>query len=210
MTTKGTYMFRKFASLLVALVVAGGVMVALPADAAVKISNGVACTKSGATSKTSLGSYKCGRNQLTTSKKLVWLSTDCIAAATSAIKSASTAAETIAKFKEQIPVIELGITTETANKVEIQVKLEDSKVRLEQAKLKLAAATTDGTKKIYTSAVASWTSAIRAYESKIRGIDVAIRKLESAKLVAMNKPAELAANVADSRETAKLICTPGL
>ena len=203
-------MFRKIASISVALVVAGGVLIAVPADAAVKISNGVACKKAGLTSKTSLGSYKCGTNPLSTSKKLVWLSTDCIAAAPGAIKSASTAAATVTKFKEQIPVIDLGIAAENANKVEIQAKLEDSKARLELAKTKLAGATSDATKKIYTSAVASWTSAIRAYESKIRGIDVAIKKLEAAKLVAINKPAELAANVADSRETAKLICTTGL
>lgn len=203
-------MFRKIGSLSVALVVAGGLLIAAPADAAVKVSNGVACKKSGQTTKTSLGSYKCGKNPLSSSKKLVWLSLDCIEAANGALKSASTATTTVAKFKEQIPVIDLGIANETANKAEIQVKLEDSKVRLELAKSKLAAAATDATKKIYTSAVGSWTSAIRAYESKIRGIDVAIKKLEAAKLVAINKPAELAANVADSRETAKMICTPGL
>lgn len=203
-------MLRKIGSLSVALVVAGGLLIAAPADAAVKVSNGVACKKSGQTTKTSLGSYKCGKNPLSSSKKLVWLSLDCIEAANGALKSASTATTTVAKFKEQIPVIELGIANETANKAEIQVKLEDSKVRLELAKSKLAAAATDATKKIYTSAVGSWTSAIRAYESKIRGIDVAIKKLEAAKLVAINKPAELAANVADSRETAKMICTPGL
>lgn len=203
-------MFRKIGSLSVALVIAGGLLIAVPANAAVSISNGVACKKSGQTTKTSLGSYKCGKNPLSSSKKLVWLSLDCIEAANGALKSASTATTTVAKFKEQIPVIDLGIANETANKAEIQVKLEDSKVRLELAKSKLAAAATDATKKIYTSAVGSWTSAIRAYESKIRGIDVAIKKLEAAKLVAINKPAELAANVADSRETAKMICTPGL
>jgi len=203
-------MFRKIASISVALVVAGGVLIAVPADAAVKISNGVACTKSGQTSKTSLGTYKCGKNPLSTSKKLVWLSLDCIEAANGAVKSASTSVATIAKFKEQIPVIDLGIAAENANKVEIQAKLEDSKARLDLAKTKLSAAPSDATKKIYTSAVASWTSAIRAYESKIRSIDLAIKKLESAKLIATNKPAELAANVADARETAKLICTTGL
>ena len=203
-------MFRKIGSLSVALVIAGGLLIAVPANAAVSISNGVACKKSGQTTKTSLGSYKCGKNPLSSSKKLVWLSLDCIEAANGALKSASTATTTVAKFKEQIPVIDLGIANETANKAEIQVKLEDSKVRLELAKSKLAAAATDATKKIYTSAVGSWTSAIRAYESKIRGLDVAIKKLEAAKLVAINKPAELAANVADSRETAKMICTPGL
>ena len=202
-------MFRKIASLSVALIVAGSVMIATPADAATKISNGVACKKSGQTSKTSLGTYRCGRNPLSTSKRLVWLSIECIEAANGAIKSASTATATAAQFKAQIPVIDSGIVAENANKVENQTKLEDSKVRLELAKAKLATAT-EGTKKTYTSAVASWTSAIRAYESNIRRIDVAIRKLEAAKLVAINKPAELAANVADSRETAKMICTTGL
>jgi len=202
-------MFRKIASLSVALIVAGSVMIATPADAATKISNGVACKKTGQTSKSSLGTYRCGRNPLSTSKKLVWLSIECIEAANGAVKSASTATATAAQFKAQIPVIDLGIAAENANKVENQTKLEDSKVRLELAKAKLATAT-EGTKKTYTSAVASWTSAIRAYESNIRRIDVAIKKLEAAKLVAVNKPAELAANVADSRETAKLICTTGL
>lgn len=51
-------MLRKIASLSVALVVAGGILVAAPAEAAAKISNGVACTKSGATTKTSGGTYK--------------------------------------------------------------------------------------------------------------------------------------------------------
>ena len=203
-------MFRKIASFSVALVVAGGVMVAVPAEAAVKISNGVACKKAGTTSKTTLGTYKCGTNPLYTSKKLVWLSTDCIAAATGAVKAAETAKLTVTKFKEQIPVIDLGIANESANKIEIQAKLEDATKRLEGAKVLAAAATTDANKKTYNSAVASWTSAIRAYTSKIKSIENDIKRLEAAKLAAQNKPAELSLNVADSRETAKLICTTGL
>jgi hypothetical protein len=203
-------MFRKIASFSVALVVAGGVMVAVPAEAAVKISNGVACKKAGTTSKTTLGTYKCGTNPLYTSKKLVWLSTDCIAAATGAVKAAETAKLTVTKFKEQIPVIDLGIANESANKIEIQAKLEDATKRLEGAKVLAAAATTDANKKTYNSAVGSWTSAIRAYTSKIKSIETDIKRLEAAKLAAQNKPAELALNVADSRETAKLICTTGL
>jgi hypothetical protein len=202
-------MLRKIASISVALLVAGGFMVAAPAEAAVKISNGVACTKSGATSKTSLGTYKCGINPLTTSKKLVWLSTDCIAAATSAVKAAESAKLTVAKFEAQIPVIELGIAKEAANKIEIQAKLDDAVLRLEGAKQK-AAASTDANKKTYNSAVVSWTAAIRAYTSKIKSIETDIKRLEAAKIAAKNKPAELAFNVADTKETAKLICTSGL
>jgi hypothetical protein len=203
-------MLRKISSLSVALVVAAGVMVAVPAQAAPAITNGVACKKAGATSKTSLGTYKCGTNPLSTSKKLVWLSTDCIAAATGAVKAAATAKLTLAKFQEQIPVIEAGIANEAANKIEIQAKLDDATKRLEGAKVKAAGATTDAAKRTYNSAVASWTSAIRAYGSKIRSIETDIKRLEAAKLAAQNKPAELAINVTDSRDTAKLICTSGL
>ena len=202
-------MFRKITSISVALVVAGGVMIAAPAEAATKISNGVACTKSGATTKTSGGTYKCAKNPLVTNSKLTWLSIDCITAATDAVKAQKSAITTAANFKAQLPVIDLGITTETANKAEIQVKLDEANKRLTAAQAKLTAATTDADKKILTTAVASWTSATRAYASKIRNIDITIKKLEAAKLAATNKPAELAANVADARESAKLICTKG-
>lgn len=202
-------MLRKFASISVALIVAGGVMTAVPADAAVKISNGVACTKSGATTKTSSGTYKCAKNPLVTNSKLTWLSLDCITAANDAAKADKESIATLAEFKDQLPVIELGITTETANKAEIQKKLDDATLRLTAAQAKLAAAKTDADKKLLTTAVASWTSATRAYASKIRNIDITIKKLEAAKLIATNKPAELARNIADSKASAKLICTKG-
>ena len=202
-------MFRKIASLSVALVVAGGVMIAVPADAAVKISNGVACKKSGQTTKTSGGTYRCARNPLVSSTKLTWLSIDCLTAANDAVKSQRSSVTTAANFKAQLPVIELGITTETANKAEIQAKLDEATKRQVAAQAKLAAAVTDADKKILTTAVGSWTSATRAYASKIRNIDITIRRLEAAKLAATNKPAELAANVADARASAKLICTKG-
>lgn len=202
-------MFRKIASLSVALIVAGGVMVAVPAQAAPKISNGVACTKSGATTKTSLGTYKCAKNPLTSSTKLTWLSLDCITAANDAVKAGKSAVTTAANFKAQLPVIELGITTETANRLEVQTKLDAATLRLTAAQAKLTAAKTDADKKILTTAVASWTSATRAYASKIRNIDITIKKLEAAKLAGTNKPAELASNVANARDSAKLICTKG-
>lgn len=202
-------MFRKIASLSVALVVAGGVMIAVPADAATKISNGVACKKSGQTTKTSGGTYRCTTNPLTSSKRLTWLSLDCVSAAKDAVSAQKAAVTTAANFKTQLPVIELGITTETANKAETQSKLDEANKRLIAAQAKLSAATSPADKKALTSAVTSWTSATRAYSSKIRNIDITIKRLEAAKLVATNKPAELAANVADARESAKLICTKG-
>ena len=203
-------MFRKIASVSVALVVAGGVMVTIPAQAAAKISNGVACTKSGQTTKTSTGTYKCAKNPLVSSTKLTWLTVDCINTANAAVKAQKEAVITAASFKDQLPIIELGITTETANRAEIQAKLDAANTRLLGAQEKVAAAKTEADKKVLTTAVGSWTSATRAYASKIRSIEQTIKKLEAAKLVAINKPAELERNVASARDSAKLICTKGL
>ena len=203
-------MFRKIASVSVALAVAGSVMVTIPAQAAAKISNGVACTKSGSTTKTSAGTYKCAKNPLVSSTKLTWLSVDCINTANAAVKAQKEAVITAASFKDQLPIIELGITTETANRAEIQAKLDAANTRLLGAQEKVAAAKTEADKKVLTTAVGSWTSATRAYASKIRSIEQTIKKLEAAKLVAINKPAELERNVASARDSAKLICTKGL
>ena len=203
-------MFRKIASLSVALIVAGGVMVAVPAQAATKVSNGVACTKSGSTTKVGKVTYKCAKNPLMSSTKLTWLTLDCLTTANAAVKAQKASGPTIAKFKEQIPIIELGITNEIANRAEIQAKLDAANLRLTGAQAKLAAATTDADKKLLTAAVASWTSATRAYGSKIRSIDLLVKRLEASKLIAVSKPGELAANVTRSRDNAKIICTKGL
>ena len=80
-------MFRK------AIVVAGATalvlasITAVPASAATKVSNGVACAKSGATTKVSGSSYKCAKNPLVKNSKLTWLSVDCLNTATTYTKA---------------------------------------------------------------------------------------------------------------------------
>ena len=200
---------RKFASVTVALIVAAGVMVALPADAATKVSNGVACTKLNATTTVSGSKYKCAKNPLSTSKKLTWLSIDCLNSASAYTKSQKDSVALTANLTAQIPVIELGITTETANKAETQKKLDDTNLRLTAAKAKLAAATSDADKKAYNSAVSAWTSAARLYTSQVNKITLNIRKLEAAKLAATTQPAQLKADVDNTKANAQLICTKG-
>ena len=202
-------MFRKIASLSVALIVAGAVMVAIPADAAPKISNGVACTKSGSTTKTSLGTYKCAKNPLVSSTKLTWLSMDCLGAATDAVNAQKASVKTIADLKAQIPVIDLSIAEQKAVLVTIQKKLTDANTRLPLAQAKVTSAATPADKAEFEKAVRLWTSASRAYASQVRQVEAAIKRLDSARLVSINKPIELAASITDARESAKLICTKG-
>jgi hypothetical protein len=154
---------------------------------------------------------------------LTWLSNDCLLSANGYLKAKNSSAAISANYTAQIPVIDLGIANEIANKAEIQVKLDESVAREAAAKVKLSAALllpvpTDATaaaqlataKKALTTAVGSWTSAVRAYTSKINTITATIRKLEASKAVAASKPLELASSIADSKSTALLICTKGL
>ncbi|MBF8252668.1 MAG: hypothetical protein HW379_1010 [Actinobacteria bacterium] len=200
---------RKLVSISVALFVVAGVMTAVPASAAT-ISNGVKCTKLNQTTTVSGRKYKCAKNPMITNAKMTWLSNDCLIAANNFVKARRDSTAISTKYAEQIPVIDLGIANETANKAEIQLKLDESNLRLEAAKVKLAAAKGDAEKKILATAVSSWTSAVRAYTSKMNSIISSIRNLESAKTVALSQPARLATGITSSKETAQLICTKGL
>jgi hypothetical protein len=200
---------RKLASVTIALIVAAGVMVAVPASAATKVSNGVACKKINSTTTVSGSKYKCAKNPLTTSSKLVWLSIDCLNSAAIYTKSQKDAVAITEKLAAQIPVIELGITTETAKKVIAQKKLDETSARLLGAKAKLAAAITPADKAAYTKAVTAWTSAVTSYKLQITSLTGRISKLEAAKLSATTQPAQLTADVEDSKANAKLICTKG-
>ena len=203
------FLMRKLASVTVALIVAAGVMVAVPATAAAKVSNGVACKKLNSTTSVSGSKYKCAKNPLTTSSKLTWLSIDCLNSVSAYTKAQKDSISLIANLTAQIPVIDLGITNETAHKAEVQKQLDDTNLRLTAAKAKLAAATSDADKKAFNSAVSAWTSAVRLYTSSIAKITLDIRKLEAAKLSATNQPAQLKADVDNTKANAQLICTKG-
>jgi predicted nucleic acid-binding Zn-ribbon protein len=184
-------------------------MIAVPADAAVKISNGVACKKSGQTTKTSGGTYRCAKNPLVSSTKLTWLSLDCLSAANDAVKARTDSTKTLADFKAQIPVIDFSLQEQKAVLATIQAKLNDANTRLPLAQAKISTAKTPADKAEFEKAVRLWTAASRAYASQVRQIEGAIKRLESARLIAVNKPIELAASIADARDSAKLICTKG-
>ncbi len=200
---------RKLATISMALILAGGVMIAAPATGAPKISNGVVCKKSGATISQSGFKYKCGTNPLSTSKKLTWLSIDCLNSANAYLKAAKDAADITIKLAAQIPVIDLGITNEKADLALTQAKLTETQTKLTETQTKLAAAKLDVEKKSLTAAVASWTAAVRAYTSKINAITLSIKKLESSRSTATNQPALLKADIANTKENAKLICSNG-
>ena len=75
-------MLRKTSVVLAALLVATTAAIAPAANAATKVSNGVACTKKNATTKVGTDNYTCTTNPIATgaaAKKLVWVWSGCIA-----------------------------------------------------------------------------------------------------------------------------------
>lgn len=202
-------MFRKVASLAVAIVVAGGVMIAVPADAAVKISNGVACKKSGAKAKGDLGSYKCTKNPLSTSKKLTWLNLDCITASNVAVKAQKDSIKTIKDFNDQVLLIDVTIAEQKVALELLQEKLDKTDLRIPLAEAKLAAAKTTADKTELAKAVKAWTAASRAYTSQVRQIEAALKRLETTKVTTLKRPNDLSTTIKESLATAKLICAKG-
>ena len=60
-------MFRKVLVVAGAAALVAASLTAVPASAATKVSNGVACNKAGATTKVSGSSYRCAKNPLAVS-----------------------------------------------------------------------------------------------------------------------------------------------
>ena len=207
------FMFRK------AIVVAGATalvlasMTALPASAATKVSNGVACKKAGQTTKVSGSSYRCAKNPLVKNSKLTWLSLDCLNTANTyntavanlpKIKAATD--ETVAKLDADMA--KQAIETEKANKLipEYQAKIATintalTALRADTANLTKNKATIDK----YAAAVRSYEAAIKAYSTVGKQGD----RSERAKEQALSQYESSKTDIETTLGMAKLICSKG-
>ncbi len=192
-------MFRKARIVSIALIVAAGFLTATTASAAVKISNGVACTKAGATSKTSAGTYKCAKNPMATNSKLTWLSVDCLKTANSYIKAKnnlpaikSSTDTTIAELDAKIIVQQKALADSLADIIVQQkalaefralalAKIDTHKARIVSITAKLTTMKADTANLIKNSAsIAAYEKAIKSYETAIKSYETAIKARERA------------------------------
>lgn len=211
---------RKFTSLTLALIVAGGVMIVAPADAAVKISNGVACTKSGAVNKTNDGTYKCAKNPMSTSSKLTWLSVDCLSMGAS--YNSAKASLPAAKISTDKAIISFDSEIVAQNKVlaDSLIKVEEYKVKLADLAAKLAALKADtanlAKNKVnisnYEGAISNFNKAI-ATLSRLSGstgaVQQAINRISNSKIQALAAYENLKSDLTNGRANAQLLCSKG-
>ncbi len=212
-------MFRKVATASLALIVASGVLIAAPASAVKhsKISNGVKCTKAGATTKTSTGSYKCGKNLLTISTKLVWLSVDCIKITTvynkakrnlPILKTSTDAI--IAGFERDVVAAQNNISAALLKIGEYEKNIAELTPKL--AILKADTANLVTNKKTidnYQSAIANFGKAKATYQKTNINIQRAITRIDSSKLQALAGYTTTKDDIADTLAMSKLVCGAG-
>ena len=206
-------MFRK------AIVVAGAAalvlasIAAVPASAATKVSNGVACNKAGQTTKVSGSSYRCAKNPLVKNSKLTWLSLDCLNTATTYNKSVANLPKikaatdaTIAKLNEDI--VAQAIEVEKANKLipEYQAKIATINTALTALKADTAnLAKNKATIDKYSSAIKSYEAAIKAYGT----VGKQTERSEKAKEQALSQYESSKTDIETTLGMAKLICSKG-
>ncbi len=181
-------MFRKVAFAALTAVLVAGTVTAVPANAATKISNGVACSKSGATTKSGGYSYRCAKNPMVKNSKLTWLSFDCLKTADSYLKSKANLPKikiqtdaTIAKLKSDAEIQKVeaqkaaDFIVDYTKKIDVIQKAVDT--------LKLDAVKNAATITKYENAIASYRAAIKAYGTvgkQITRTDAAIEQAAQA------------------------------
>jgi len=207
------FMFRK------AIVVAGATalvlasITAVPASAATKVSNGVACKKAGQTTKVSGSSYRCAKNPLVKNSKLTWLSLDCLNTANTYRKAVANLPKIKAATDETVAKLDAdmakqAIETEKANKLipEYQAKIATINtalvaLRADTANLTKNKATIDK----YAAAVRSYEAAIKAYSTVGKQSD----RSERAKAQAVDQYENSKVDIETTLGMAKLICSKG-
>ena len=207
-------MFRKVLVVLGTAALVAATTTAVPASAATKISNGVACNKAGATTKVGLNSYKCAKNAFVKNAKLTWLSLDCVNTTSTYLKGNANLPKiklatdsTVAKLDTEI--VKQVAQVEKAKQVipEYQAKIDTITAQL--VILKADTANLIKNKKTidsYTSAVRNYELAIRAYTTVGKQND----RSKKARELALTQYTNSQADIATSLDLAKLVCKNGL
>jgi hypothetical protein len=186
----------------------------VPASAATKISNGVACKKAGATTKVKGSTYRCAKNAFVKNAKLTWLSVDCVTTTNTYLKGRANLPKiklatdsTIAKLDADIQ--KQAAEVENAKKLipEFQAKIDTITAQL----VVLRADTANLTKNkktidAFASAVRNYDVAIKAYTTVGKQNERSLKTRELALTQYTNSQADVKANL----DLAKLVCRKGL
>jgi len=206
-------MFRKVLVAAGAAVLVAASLTAVPASAATKISNGVACKKAGATTKVSGSSYKCAKNPLVKNAKLTWLSMDCLKTADTYQKALANLPKIKAATDATITKLDADIITqqaeaEKANKLIPEYRAKIATINVELTRLNADTANLAKNKNTiskYSSAIRNYEAAIKAYETVGKQTD----RSQKLKGQAQSQYDSSKMDVDTTLSMAKIICSKG-
>lgn len=201
-------MSRKVTLSLLAAVLVAGTVIAVPAQAATKISNGVACSKVNATTKVSGYSYKCAKNTMVKNSKLTWLSIECLAAIRG-YDAAIKAKKDLANVATQTAELDAQLTIAAAALAKTTTALDAAKEQINKSRTTMNLTTNATEKLALSNAVSKLANAILILTTSRSKLDSQVKDLISKKALLASAPEQLAANVTDSKASANLLCAKG-
>jgi predicted nucleic acid-binding Zn-ribbon protein len=201
-------MFRKVTLTLLAAVLVAGTVTAVPASAAGKISNGVACSKAGAKTKVAGYSYQCAKNTLVKNSKLTWLSVECLSAITS-YNNAVKAQRDLANAAAQTAELDTQLTTANDALAKTSAALDAAKAQITKSRATLNVTTNPAEKQALASAITKLANAILVLTTSRSKLDTQVKDLISKKALLASAPEQLKENVVDSKASASLLCAKG-
>jgi len=203
------YMFRKVsATVLTTVLIAAGIS-AVPASAATKISNGVACSKLNANKKVSGYKYKCAKNALVKNAKLTWLSAECLTA-TGQYQEAVKALADVSNISEQTATLEAELVTANAALAKTTASYDAARTQLTQFQATMNASTNTADKQKLSTAISKLANAVLILSGSKTKLSTQVRDLESKKALLLTAPDQFKGNAKDAKASAKLLCSKGL
>lgn len=201
-------MFRKVSlSLVAAVLIAGGIS-AVPASAAAKISNGVACTKVNATTTVSGYKYKCAKNALVKNSKLTWLSAECLTAVTQ-YQAAIKAQADLVNVADQTAALDTEYATATAALASTSAALDKARAQVTQFQATMNASTVAADKQKLAGAISKLANAVLVLSGAKTKLATQVKDLEAKKALLVSAPGQLKTSADDAKASAGLLCAKG-
>ena len=221
-------MFRKvITASVLGFVLAGSLVSIAPANAAVKISNGVLCPKPNKTIKVSGTVYKCTKNPIVNKTKYTWVSKDCLNANTTYTKLNAGYKSLAGGLPAALADLDAKIVAEQAKAADSATKADalDAKNVIWRAKVTeftaaKAALLAKPNPSTYATAISTYTTAIRSLNSAIasntaastslRKIGSTITTMQAQRGATVSSVTQAKAGVAQALSLRNLICQKGL
>ena len=193
-------------AVLSAAFISGGINVS-PAAAA-KISNGVACSKVGATTTVSGFKYKCAKNSMVKNSKLTWLSTECLTAITQ-YNAAVKARASVSNAGEQLAELDAEYQKAVTALASVTTAYDNARAQVTKSQAAMNAATVASEKQALATALSKLANAVLVLSGSKSKLSAQVKDLEAKRELISSAPETFKESVTEAKGSASLLCKKG-